>query len=338
MKGSQSICAHAMTRKALLAISLVTLVACGGSGTSPVAIDDAGNASAVEQLVAGIPQQLPSTEVFNDERITEASGLQRSLQVDGVYYVHNDSGDEPTIYVVDSTGQSFGAITLTGNAAIDWEAIAGARLDGVPHLIVGDIGDNNRQRGSVQLYVLPEPDFDDLPIGFSLEVSSQKIDLSYADGASYDAEALFIDGDNDTVVVVTKDGQNPAVQGVWKGSLSTGMTDGTLVVENRGLVNLPSTPLVNAVTDIDIHPNGRELALLSYGSLSTGLVHIWVAREGEGTADALTREADRNIAVPFAGLNAQQAEGVSYSADGEHVLVAAEGRLPASTVSVISAN
>lgn len=337
MKGFGSKYILMMMRRVLITMTAASLFGCGSSSTAPVTIDEVSSVSAIERSLAGIPLALPTTEMFDDERITEASGLQRSLLIDGVYYVHNDSDDGPVIYVTDASGQSFGVLTLSGAGAIDWEAIAGARLDGVPHLIAGDFGDNNSQRSNVQLYVVAEPDFDDLPLGFSLQVSSRKVDLNYADGASYNAEAMFIDGDNDTVVVITKDGQNTAMQGIWKGSLSSGLSDGNMVVEYRGVVSLPSVPLVNAITDIDIHPNGRDIALLTYGALSTGLVYFWTAREGEGTVDALAREADRSISLPLAGRNTQ-AEGVSYSADGQHLLVAAEGRPPASTVTVISAN
>lgn len=293
------------------------------------------NASAIEQFATVLDGELPSSEQFENSQITEASGLQRSLAAQGVYYVHNDSGDGAVLYVTDAIGQSLGTMTLSNTTATDWEALAGARLNGEAYLVVGDIGNNDRQRNPVQLFVVKEPDFNNLAVGFNIESDSQRIDLSYADGLSYDAEALLIDGDNDSIVIVTKNGQDTTAQGVWKGSLSSGLTDGSIVVEFRGRVSLPAENLVNAITDIDLHPNGREIAVLTYGSLSAGLVHIWEAQQGEGTADALTRAADRKIPVPI-NVNNTQAEALSYGADGMQLLIAAEGR-GVSAVTVISA-
>jgi len=274
--------------------------------------------------VAAVPELLPVSNPFEDFDVAEASGVQRSLSLPGVYYVHNDSGDSATLYVTDASGQSLGKLQLAGVQAIDWEAIAGARLGGQPHIVVADIGNNDRNRGDLNLQVFAEPDFNSLPVDFNLSVESTEIGVSYADGLSYDAEAVFIDGDNDTVVVVTKDGSDTATQSIWKGSLASGLSDGVMVLEYRGLVAVPAGAFVNAVTDIDIHPDGRQLALLVYGLTTTGRIFLWQPGAGEGTTDALSRSADREISVPVIGSNVQ-AEGISFSADGDALLIAAEG-------------
>lgn len=317
---------------ALFVCSLAALSGCGGTSASP---ESGERVPLIEQMITGISEPLPYSEVFDERRITEASGLQRSHYIDGAYYVHNDSSDTAVVYVTDSVGQSFGTIALTGRSAIDWEAMAGVQINGVPHLIVGDIGDNERQRSNLQIHVLAEPVLDDLTMGFTLEVTARTFNLNYADGITYDAEALFVDSDNDTLVIVTKDTQDTTKQGIWTGSISNGLSTGTLAVQYRGLVDLPDDPLVNAITDIDIHPDNRELAVLTYGPLSTGKVYIWSAREGEGLVTALTRAHDRIVSLPFTGSNIQ-AEGVSYSADGEHLLISAEGTA-GSTISVTAA-
>ena len=105
------------------------------------------------------------------------------------------------------------------------------------------------------------------------------------------------------------------------------------------MIPLPDQSVVNAVTDIDIHPDGRQVAVLTYGPSSSGNIFIWTAGSAEGTVDALTRQADTTIAVPLFGIGANiQAEGLSYSPDGTQVVVGAEGLLTSSlTVLSLSA-
>jgi len=340
-----------MVRGLLVCILSVSIIACGGSsgdeanpeviGPDVAAPDATNNTSAnnstsvIARAVADIPQSLPASNQFENTAITEASGVQRSLSLSGVYYVHNDSGSSTTLYVTDASGQSFGQLRLTGVQAIDWEAIAGARLSGQPHIVVADMGNNNRGRTDLKLLVVEEPNFSALPLNFDLAVSSRQVNISYADGLNYDAESVFVDGDNDTVVVVTKDGADPTSQAIWKGSLASGLRDGAIVLQYRGLLSVPSLAFINAATDIDIHPDGRQLAVLVYGNGLTfsGRVHLWQPAVGEGTADALTRPADQVVDVPVIGSNGQ-AEGISFSTDGDALLVAAEGAAT-STITII---
>jgi len=231
------------------AVVLMLLAAgCGGSGSEVSAeqsvIDVPQDEAGIELTAAPIDQATPFSNLFDDTRLTEVSGVQRSGLSDSVYYVHNDS--------------------ISGVQATDWEAIAGARLNGVAHIVIADIGNNDLQRNDLRLQVVEEPDLNALNPGFEIEVSSREVGVSYADGSSHDAEALFIDGDNDTVVVVTKNTQNTTEQSIWRGSLSTGLIESNLVLEFVGVIPLPDQAVVNAVTDIDIHPDGRQLAVLTY--------------------------------------------------------------------------
>ena len=334
----------AMNASAMSAIVLMLLTAgCGSSAsesevsTEQTVIDIPQDE--IEPIAGPIDQATPFSNLFDDTRLTEVSGVQRSGLSDSVYYVHNDSDNEPVVFVTDAEASVVGTIRISGIQATDWEAIAGARLNGVAHIVIADIGNNDLQRNDLRLQVVEEPDLNALNPGFEIEVSSREVGVSYADGSSPDAEALFIDGDNDTVVVVTKNTQNTTEQSIWRGSLSTGLIESNLVLGFLGVIPLPDQSVVNAVTDIDIHPDGRQVAVLTYGPSSSGNIFIWTAGSAEGTVDALTRQADTTIAVPLFGIGANiQAEGLSYSPDGTQVVVGAEGLLTSSlTVLSLSA-
>ena len=80
------------------------------------------------------------------ERIDECSGI---VYLEGAFYVHNDSGDDPVIYR--GTRLDFAdaeVLTVDGAAARDWEDITVLEGD----LLVGDIGDNRREREELTLY------------------------------------------------------------------------------------------------------------------------------------------------------------------------------------------
>jgi len=302
---------------------------CGGNGSN--GNDSSNNNSdngvvsvgSVTQSIAQLDTTDAIANVFENPDINEVSGLQRSLIKEGVYYVHNDSGDDPTIHVTDAVGKAFGTINVAGVEAIDWEGIAATRREGLSRLVIGDIGNNGRLRSDLRLIVLDEPDVSDMELGFSINVPGREIQVSYSDGVSYDAEALYIHSENDTVVVLTKSGLATTEQGVWRGSLSSGLDNGSLVLEYFGLVSLTDADVTNAITDVDIHHSGREVAVLTYGPSLTGLVHLWVAEPGEGTTAALLRSANRTIEVPRIGSNGQ-AEAISYDPTGGYLLVGSE--------------
>lgn len=57
--------------------------------------------------------------------IDEASGLAASRVHPGILYTHNDHGDGPHIYVIDSgTGHRVSTITINNAHNSDWEDIA----------------------------------------------------------------------------------------------------------------------------------------------------------------------------------------------------------------------
>src|SRR5690606_433613 len=80
--------------------------------------------------------------VITDSRLDEISGLAASRRHADVFWVHNGSGDEPVIHAVGSDGEHRAEIHIDGATHTDWEDIASFELDGVPYLMIADIGDN----------------------------------------------------------------------------------------------------------------------------------------------------------------------------------------------------
>src|SRR6056297_1008717 len=94
---------------------------------------------------------------ISDSRINEASGLAASHKVSGAFWLHNDSGDGPNLYMIDSTGKLLISGYVNGASARDWEDIASFVLEGVPYLVIADVGDNPVDKSSYKLYIIEEP-------------------------------------------------------------------------------------------------------------------------------------------------------------------------------------
>src|SRR5215813_4130738 len=88
----------------------------------------------------GFAQQVIPTERVTkgkvaDPALGEVSGIIASIQNPGMFWVHNDSGDEARFFLIDSAAQLKQIYYLEGVDAIDMEDIAWVELNGKAHII-----------------------------------------------------------------------------------------------------------------------------------------------------------------------------------------------------------
>lgn len=167
-----------------------------------------------------------------DPAITESSGL---VDTGSAVYTVNDSGNAPLLYRLDPrSGRTTGTTRLPAN--VDIEALAPG-ADGT--ILVGDIGDNQRERDSIAVYRVA---------GDLVET----LRLRYPDGA-HDAETLLVGGDK--IYVVTKE-----VPGTVYAAPSRGVQSGTVTM--RRVARVPSW-----LTDGAVMPDGRHVLLRNYGQV-----------------------------------------------------------------------
>jgi hypothetical protein len=170
------------------AVLVVVAALCGA--VPPVVADDDAGAGMVFRI--------------HDERVIESSGLALSRTHRGLAYTVNDSGDEARVLVLSMRdGAVVGETSLTGVEADDFEALAPAPGG---RLVVGDIGDNDAERESVQIYVIPEPG------RATAQVRPRAVSATYAEGPR-DAEAMVVA--DETLFVVSKE----ALAGVFAAPL-----------------------------------------------------------------------------------------------------------------------
>lgn len=138
--------------------------------------------------------------------IKEASGIAASRICDTLLWTHNDSGDDPRIFAISTTGVLRGTFHIPGANARDWEDIAsGPGPDSSKnYLYVADIGDNLGLTPVKEVYRMEEPSLAGLAADLQGVVT--KIDtlrFRLPDG-SRDAEALMVDPRTRDYYVISK--------------------------------------------------------------------------------------------------------------------------------------
>jgi len=143
-----------------------------------------------------------------DESLRETSGLAVSRTHVGVLWTHNDSGDGPSIYAIDTEGHLLARYEISGASSVDWEAMDVGMCPGDSGrscLYVGDTGNNGRRRQVLTVHVVREPDPAE-PAGVLDPVG--RIRYMYP-SETRDAEALAVGPEGD-LVIVTK-GRAPEI-------------------------------------------------------------------------------------------------------------------------------
>lgn len=140
-------------------------------------------------------------EKFNlPDETKETSGL---LFFDSKIITHNDSGNQPNLYEIDSlSGNLLRTVNVHNATNIDWEDIT----EDENHIYIADIGNNNGNRTDLKIYKILKSDFKN-----STSVSADIISFSYEDqtnfdskpnGSNFDAESIVIY--NNSILIFTK--------------------------------------------------------------------------------------------------------------------------------------
>ena len=268
------------------------------------------------------PYGPPTTlATIKDKSITESSGLVASRTTPGAYWTHNDSGDGPFIYGLDTRGDSLGVFRVTGAQARDWEDIAagpGPQAN-KSYLYIGDIGDNDGVRPEVTVYRVAEPALSATTRKFTKSrpgstEPAEAIRLKYPDGAR-DAEALLVHPRTGNIYIVTKvllvnPGVYEAVAPFTSGQSVTMRRIGEAQVLNL---------FGGGITGGSISPDGRRIALCDY---SQGYELVLQA----GTANF--NDVWKQRMVPFDLGKRKQGESITYRLDSRALLTTSEGKEP----------
>lgn len=247
--------------------------------------------------------------------IRESSGLVRSRTWPGVYWTHNDSGDQARIFSVRADGSiikpqrikddEYTGTLIRGADNIDWEDIA---LDADGNLYIGDFGNNGNARRDLGVYVLKEPNpFERVVVGvlwrIPFEYPDQKQYPPLLKEKNYDAEALF--AANGRLYILTKN----------RGNSRTNLYRFATFNPNQmnRLVRLGAFDTRAMVTAADTSADGSRLVVLTYKAL-------WMFERA--SADAESWLDGKVWWLPIS--NGRQCEGVCFANDA--ILITNEDR------------
>ena len=274
-----------------------------------LARDDAMQATADPVAIRyGRARQLA---ILASEAIDESSGIACSRRVPGVFWTHNDSGDQARIFAFDTGGRDLGSCLLSGVNAYDWEDMASFTWEGRSYLLVGDTG-NNALAAAVQMLHLVEEPAVDPPKGLGMEKIPvvQTIYYSYEDDHR-NCEAIAVDPTDRTILLASKErgGAGHIYTIAWP--------DAATQPEKALVARRIASPRVPSVTAMDVSPDGRRAVLLTYlraYEFSRGERETWAA--------AFAR-APREIPAP----DRLQGESICFGPDGKTLYLTSE-KLP----------
>lgn len=224
---------------------------------------------------------------------TENSGIVASLNHDNLFWMHNDSGDEPRIYPVrrDATGHQSErypdtpGVLIGGAINCDWEDIA-VMADGT--LVVADVGDNRNDRRDQCLYLVPEPSPDAGRTAFIKKVFIRYPDRTSTpaspDDFNYDCEAVFSLGKR--LYLLTKHRSDTSTKVYRLSDFTEGVT--------HDLELLGCFELSGQAVGADASPDGTKVVVTTYDTL-------WLF-DVEDPDDPLLKPIAR---LPFKGDNVE---------------------------------
>ena len=252
------------------------------------------------------------------ERLNEASGIQAGAN--GVFFLHNDDGTR--LFFADASGRDLGSQPVVDAKNRDWEDITRVPGPDGPLLVIGDIGDNRNARKRVSLYFVPEPE----PGNQAAEVRARhRLRVTYPDGPR-DVEAMAYDPDSGRILLLSKRDQPPRLYALpldlalWQHEMEAeflGEVPGFRPPTRRDILRNPRRGLwVSQPTGMDISPDGRMAAVITYRSL-----YLFRREASESWVEAFGKTPEEIIGPP-----GNHDEAVGFSHDGRAIFVTTERR------------
>ncbi len=186
------------------------------------------------------------------EAVNETSGI---IFYNGRLITHNDSGNSPELFEIDTLTQQITRIVEVSNAEnIDWEDLAQDQN----YIYIGDIGNNRGDRTDLAVYRISKMEYDN-----SNTVSAERIGFSYEDQTDFNPTS---NSDWDAEALTMLRGQLTLFTKRWQ----TGGSSVYVIPSTPGehmAINLGSTQFSGLVTAATYNDITNVLYLLGYSQL-----------------------------------------------------------------------
>ncbi len=225
------------------------------------------------------------------EDVLESSGL---IYYNNKLITHNDSGNSPRLYEVDTlSSQIIRTITIDNATNIDWEDIT----QDDTYIYIGDFGNNTGNRQDLTVYRVAKSDYD-----VSNTISAERIDFSYEDqtdfteiqNSDWDAEGMV---DFKTqLLIFTKQWQTNGTV-----AYSIPKIPGSYSAKNMGFYDVSGL-----VTGAAYNKFSNVLMLLGYSSQ----LQPFIVRISELPINFSFNGTEEKLGL---GIGFSQVEGITYS-------------------------
>ena len=225
------------------------------------------------------------------EDVLESSGL---IYYNNKLITHNDSGNSPRLYEVDTlSSQIIRTITIDNATNIDWEDIT----QDDTYIYIGDFGNNTGNRQDLTVYRVAKSDYD-----VSNIISAERIDFSYEDqtdfteiqNSDWDAEGMV---DFKTqLLIFTKQWQTNGTV-----AYSIPKIPGSYSAKNMGFYDVSGL-----VTGAAYNKFSNVLMLLGYSSQ----LQPFIVRISELPINFSFNGTEEKLGL---GIGFSQVEGITYS-------------------------
>ena len=299
----------------VISVSLVCLIFSGCASVFSSKTENNSGANANSSPNYDKPEV---TGKIESAEIRESSGLAASKCQPGVFWTHNDSGDEALIFAVDKKGEKLGTWRVTGAKAIDWEDIAEMKTArGECLLYIGDIGNNTRVRDEFTVYRLREPDVSPENKSSSRKnalptEAAEAIRFSYPD-MRHDAETLMVHPSSGDIYILSK--RLSGASAVYKLRSDFDLTK-TNQLEKLTDFSVPSIPN-GFLTGGDIAPDGRRVIVCDYFT-----AYELVLPAEAKNFDEIWKQTPQTVELG----PREQGESIAYAADGKSILAGSENK------------
>ena len=246
--------------------------------------------------------------------IREASGIAASPTDPEFLWIVNDSGGTDEIHLANADGTPRGSVSVRGAENADWEDLAAFRMDGKPHLLIADTGDNGSNRKACTIYIVAEPG---LPAdGKNLSGTAPvgwEIRFTYEDGPR-DCEAVGLDVQGKKVILISKRTEVPGVYELPLTAAKNAVARKVGTAETKASTLPQAIAFPNQPTGMDISADGTMATVVTYYG-----VFLFRRDPAETWADAFLRKP-----ADLGPHGLPQAEAVAFSKDGESIFAVSE--------------
>ncbi|MGZ3813158.1 MAG: hypothetical protein ACXVJN_15530 [Mucilaginibacter sp.] len=253
---------------------------------------------------------------LQNKEMDEISGIAASGIHNGIYYVHNDSGDTSRFFAITPNGKIKSVVYFKGDAkeelgVHDCEdiAVGPGPVKGKSYVYLGDIGDNKGWYPYITVYRFEEQTS---WIGKDsiIKANAVPIHFKYPDGPR-DAESLMIDPVEKLIYIVSKRSDSVTV---YTSPLDFKAND-TVTLTKRCKLYFNGFKPFKWITAGDISKDGQQVLLKDYVK-----VYYWKRMNNEPIWKTLLRKP---VELPY--QQEKQGEAIGFTPDGKGYYTTSEG-------------